>query len=138
MRVYPQTFFVVTLLFALVPRTIAAQDSQNGAKKSTLDGVYTEEQARRGAQIYENICAECHDQDEFLEPLMQSWMGAPVSMLFFEITDLMPEDAPGSLEPAEYADVLAYIFELNGLPPGQAELEPSDEVLKKIIIEQRE
>ena len=137
MRVYPQTFFVVTLLFALVPRTMAAQDNQDAAKKSTLDGVYTEEQARRGAQIYENICAECHDLDEFMDPLMQSWTGAPISMLFFEITDLMPEDAPGSLEPAEYADVLAYILELNGLPPGQAELEPSEEVLKQIILELR-
>ena len=138
MRVYPQTFFVVTLLFALVPRTTAAQDNQNGVKKSTLDGVYTEEQAQRGAQVYENICAKCHDQNEFMEPLMQSWTGAPISMLLFEITDLMPEDSPGSLEPGEYADVLAYILELNGLPPGQAELEPSDEVLKQIIIERRE
>ena len=138
MRVYPQTFWVATLLFALVPWTTAAQDNQNGAKKSTLDGVYTEEQARRGEQVYENICAECHSQDEFMEPLMESWMGAPISMLFFEITDLMPEDSPGSLEPGEYADVLAYIFELNGLPPGQAELEPSEEVLKQIILERRE
>lgn len=138
MRIYPQTFCVVTLLFAMVPWTTVAQDRENGAKKSTLDGVYTEQQARRGAQIYENICAECHDLDEFMEPLMQSWMGAPISMLFFEITDLMPADSPGSLEPAEYADVLAYILELNGLPPGPAELEPSDEVLKRIILELRE
>ena len=76
MRVYPQTFCVVTLLFAMVPWTTVAQDRENGAKKSTLDGVYTEQQARRGAQLYENICAECHDLDEFMEPLMQSWMGA--------------------------------------------------------------
>jgi len=136
--VYPQTFCVVTLLFAMVPWTTVAQDRENGAKKSTLDGVYTEQQARRGAQIYENICAKCHDQNEFMEPLMQSWTGAPISMLLFEITALMPEDQPGSLEPVEYADVLAYILELNGLPPGQAELEPSDEVLKRIILELRE
>ena len=138
MKVYPQTFFVVTLLFALVPRTTAAQDGRNGVQKSTLEGVYTEEQALRGAQVYENICAECHSQDEFMEPLMQSWAGAPISMLFFEITDMMPEDAPGSLEPAQYADVLAYILELNRLPPGQTELEPSDEVLKRIMLELRE
>ena len=138
MRIYPQTFCVVTLLFAMVPWTTVAQDRENGAKKSTLDGVYTEPQARRGAQIYENICAKCHDQNEFMEPLMQSWTGAPISMLLFEITALMPEDQPGSLEPGEYADVLAYILELNGLPPGQAELEPSDEVLKRIILELRE
>ena len=138
MRVYPRTFCVAALLFALVPRTTAAQDNQNGVQKSTLDGVYTEEQAQRGAQVYENICAECHSQDEFMEPLMLSWTGAPISMLFFEITDLMPEDSPGSLEPGEYADVLAYIFELNGLPPGQTELEPLEEVLKQIIIERKE
>ena len=138
MRVYPQTFCVATMLFALVPLTTVAQDNNNGVKKSTLDGVYTEHQAQRGAQVYERICAECHDLDEFMEPLMQSWTGAPISMLFFEITDLMPEDAPGSLEPAEYADVLAYILELNGLPPGQAELEPSEEVLQRIILELRE
>ncbi|KKK48457.1 hypothetical protein LCGC14_3144920 [marine sediment metagenome] len=38
----------------------------------------------------------------------------------------------------QYADFLAYIFELNGLPTGQEELSGREEALAKILIERRE
>ncbi len=135
MRVYLQTFCVATLLFALAPRTTAAQDSRNGAKTSTLDGVYTVEQAQRGKEINDNICAACHMEEWFTQTLLQSWAGAPLSFLYQLLSTTMPEDQPGGLEPQQYADVLAYIFELNGLPAGQKELSPEKEELAKITIE---
>jgi hypothetical protein len=45
--------------------------------------------------------------------------------MFTLISTAMPEDAPGSLQRDTYADVLAYIFALNGLPAGPREL-PTD------------
>ena len=47
----------------------------------------------------------------------------------------MPQDSPGGLTPQQYADVLAYIFELNELPAGQEELSANKEVLRGILIE---
>lgn len=106
-----------------------------GQARTLQDGVYTEDQARRGAAINDGVCLECHEPDEFVGSFMESWSGAPVSMLFDEISALMPEDRPGALRPQEYADVLAYIFSLNDIPTGAQELGPDPQLLQNIIIE---
>ena len=46
----------------------------------------------------------------------------------------MPVGAPRSLTPQEYADVLAYLFELNKYPAGQQELTPARDRLEPITI----
>ena len=46
----------------------------------------------------------------------------------------MPVGSPRSLSPQEYADVLAYLFELNKYPAGQQELTPAREQLEAITI----
>ena len=76
-------------------------------------------------------------EDWFAQTVLQAWSGAPLSFLYELISTTMPEDRPGTLEPQEYADVLAYIFELNGLPPGQEELSPTKDAFDKIIIEHK-
>ena len=111
-----------------------AQNAQE-AMKSVRDGVYTEEQARRGERINNETCVDCHMSDWFTETLLSSWAGAPVSALYDLIRTTMPQDSPGGLERQEYADVLAYIFELNGLPPGREELSAQADALGSILIE---
>jgi mono/diheme cytochrome c family protein len=105
---------------------------------SVRQGVYTEEQARRGAVVYERACGACHMQEYFTGSFLDSWNGAPASMLFELFRTTMPEDRPGGLDRREYADVLAYIFKLNGLPHGQRELPPRLAALERIVIERRE
>ena len=39
----------------------------------------------------------------------------------------MPHGNPGSLTRPQVTDALAYIFELNGLPPGPSELADDDD-----------
>ena len=51
--------------------------------------------------------------------------GEPLWDTFEYIWAEMPEDDPASLDPEEYAAVLAYIFESYGLPPGTTAL-PTD------------
>ncbi len=116
----------------------AAAQADPAATKSVLEGVYTEEQARRGEKITNNACGACHMDDWFTGSLLESWAGATVEMLYELISTTMPEDGPGSLKRQQYADVLAYIFELNGLPTGQEELSAREEALAKILIERRE
>ena len=126
---------IVAAAMAVGPGAAVAQ---SGAMRSTLDGVYTEEQAQRGEQIKRNLCAECHEDDEFTFILMESWAEGPASGLFQLISTEMPEDNPGSLAPEQYADVLAYIFKMNGMPTGSQPLEPTNEALRNIIIRQKQ
>ncbi len=126
-------FFVGTLVLTLA-RGAAAQ-ADPGATKSVLEGVYTEEQARRGEKITNDVCGACHMEDWFTGSLLESWAGATVEMLYELIRTTMPQDQPGSLERQQYADVLAYIFELNGLPAGQEELSARKEALRAILIQ---
>jgi hypothetical protein len=46
----------------------------------------------------------------------------------------MPEDEPGSLNPEDYAAVLAYIFSIYGLPSGAAALPVDEKALEAITI----
>jgi hypothetical protein len=111
---------------------------QDGATRSTLDGVYAEEQAERGERLKATICDECHFDEDFTYILMGSWAEAPLNTLYDVISTQMPEDAPGSLAPGQYADVLAYILKMNGMPSGPKALEPTDDALRNIILRQKQ
>ena len=64
-----------------------------------------------------------------------TWNHRELSVLYAYLTTKMPKNDPGSLAPQEYADVLAYVLKMNGMPAGAAEL-PADTVqLKAIRIE---
>lgn len=127
------SFFAAGALLALAAAAPAA--AQTEERLTTLDGVYTEEQALRGAEVIEDVCRECHDDEEFVGAFIRSWAGASVAALFDDIYSLMPEDQPGSLPPQQYADVIAYILQLNGLPPGEVELGAARESLERVLIE---
>jgi alcohol dehydrogenase (cytochrome c) len=47
----------------------------------------------------------------------------------------MPEDAPGSLPPQQYADVIAYFLKLNGFPEGEVELEANERAMRSVKLE---
>lgn len=127
--------WIAACVLALSPQPSAAQ---GGTTKSVRDGVYTTEQAERGGKLSSDICAACHQDDFFTETLLTSWSGTTADMLFDLIRTTMPQDRPSSLTRQQYADILAYILRLNGLPPGQQELGASDDALKKILIEGRQ
>lgn len=135
-----ETFLRPILGFVAVVACFGVFDvavAQDGSTRSTLDGVYTEEQAQRGEGLNQNICAECHEDGDFTYLLMESWVGATVNALYEVISTEMPEDDPGSLAPEQYADVLAYIFRMNGMPPGSTALDPTPSTLRNIIIQQK-
>lgn len=95
---------------------------------TVLDGVYTEQQAQRGEEQYEAICAACHEGDEpEANPpkgseFIERWREAPVSFLYKFIHTNMPGDKPGSLSETAYLDVVAYLLNANGYPAGTTEL----------------
>jgi S-disulfanyl-L-cysteine oxidoreductase SoxD len=88
---------------------------------STKNGVFTEEQAARGKQVYEKSCQNCHQPDFYVEKLAK-WENKPVGALFQALSTTMPADNVGSLLTSEYLDVLAYVFSITGSPAGKSEL----------------
>ncbi|TVP57466.1 MAG: hypothetical protein EA351_05640 [Gemmatimonadales bacterium] len=108
----------------------------SGDTISTLEGVFTEEQARAGKQVYDVECSLCHGPQEFSGRLFQlTWTGQPLSSIYRHISLAMPLDNPGGLATEQYVAVLAYILELNGYPAGDATLPASVEELGQIRME---
>jgi mono/diheme cytochrome c family protein len=102
--------------------------------RTTLDGVYTDAQAQRGEAVYARSCAGCHQPDlsgDGQTPALvgkefnMDWDDLSIGDLFERTRISMPADAPGSLEPAEVADVIAFLLNKGTFPAGLAEL-PSD------------
>ena len=114
------------------PATEAAAAQSAG---SLLDGVFTPAQASRGERMFSDVCAACHDTGEFSGGRFRiSWVGRPVGELFETISTLMPEADPGSLSPAEYAAIVAYLLQINNYPAGDTDLPTNVRALGQLEI----
>jgi hypothetical protein len=60
------------------------------------------------------------------------WAGLPLADLFDKISVTMPLNAPGTLRPADAADILAYILKANSFPAGVVELGSAKDTLGTI------
>jgi mono/diheme cytochrome c family protein len=109
--------------------------------RSTWDGVYTLSQAATGEALYQDKCYRCHDREgvgkEHASSLVDSvfgseWDGLTVRQLFDRTRRSMPMDEPGSLSREDTAALLAYLFQLNGFPPGTSPLPDSSDRLDQI------
>jgi mono/diheme cytochrome c family protein len=132
------------LVFGLAFGTALAQEAAPAETKSVWDGVYTEEQAKRGEPLYHKQCAACHGQmltgGESAPPLtggafLSNWNGLTLGDLFDRIRKTMPQNAPGKLSRQENADILAYALSVNKFPAGKTELSRQTEFLKEIRFE---
>ena len=123
---------------------VAQSSARAEQTKSVWDGVFTKEQAERGAAAYKTACSECHGGDlggdGFAPALagsdfMGNWTDLSVGDLFERIRISMPPSGPGTVTPAQKADIVAHLMSANKFPVGQTELEPKTDVLKGIKIE---
>jgi len=127
------------LLLALVTfgAVVVAQDT-----RSVWEGVYTDEQAKRGEELYGERCVRCHGATymggtDGALPLIGStfngnWNGVPLDQMLDRIRTTMPMDKPMSLSRAQTADAMAFIFSINKIPPGKTELPRQAEMLHLI------
>lgn len=87
---------------------------------------FSSEQASSGAALYKEHCVICHGttlaNGQFGTPLKggffrNNWKGKSLGeLLRFTFESMPPENRMG-LEQAQYAAVLAYVFQQNGLAP---------------------
>ena len=92
---------VAVLAVCVAGPEVAARQVQ-----SVWDGVYTVEQAQRGAPLYQQSCAECHGPDlaggEMSPGLVGgefvwNWNGLSVGDLFERLRVSMPQGEPNSV-----------------------------------------
>jgi hypothetical protein len=125
MRTWLPAGFV--LFFAFLNLPVTAQEPK---LRSVWDGVYGAAQADRGKMSFETFCADCHvsvvqgfTQKELIGPsFRKNWDAATVDDLFKKISQTMPQNDRGSLSRKVYVDIIAYILQGNGFPPGTEDL----------------
>ena len=125
---------MVTAISWMLPATANGallQAPQDDVQRTVWDGVYTEEQAARGAVQYTESCAGCHAPDlrgNTTSPSLVGvsfaflWGDRTLGELFGEIQELMPTGRPNSLPAQTYRDILAFILRANSYPSGEQEL----------------
>ncbi len=95
---------------------------------------FTAEQAARGKTAYDANCVSCHGPDlvsaNYGPPLAGDyfagkWIGQTAAALYTHTRDRMPPSRPGQLGDETYADLVAYILQVNGLAAGDTAL-PTD------------
>ena len=106
--------------------------------RTVADGVYTDEQAKRGHAIYQQHCARCHGPSlaggEIAGPLVgpifgSNWNGVSMADMVERTKVTMPLDGPGKMSRQQIADVLAYVLSANKFPAGKTELPRQAEML---------
>jgi S-disulfanyl-L-cysteine oxidoreductase SoxD len=121
-----------------VPATPASPSVASDSLRSTQLGVYTDAQAKRGQQTYAGVCQSCHTPTSHQgATFTQNWDRHPLSDLYVYVSQQMPQDNPGSLDPHDAADVVAFLLKLYAMPAGTEELAPDTVAMKKILIDSR-
>jgi S-disulfanyl-L-cysteine oxidoreductase SoxD len=134
----------VKIALPLIAATLLAGAAlAQDAGKSVWQGIYTPEQADRGAGVYSQRCGACHgaalNGTGEAPPLIggefiSHWDTMTVGDLFDRVRTTMPQNDPQSLTRDEYADVLAFLLKTNGFPAGGQALDKRSEVLATINI----
>jgi mono/diheme cytochrome c family protein len=110
--------------------------SPGAGDSTTLSGVYTEAQAARGRNVYFGNCRSCHSPQSHTGATFATWWrGKRLSDLFTFVSTRMPKNDPGSLAPEDAADVVAYLLQMNAMPPGKRELAAAADSLQPYRIE---
>ena len=131
-------------IFCLAITTLAV-NGVSGAQSddSIWSGVFTAQQAARGATDFSTNCASCHSVDlrgNSNTPsllgmsFMFIWEDRSLGELYTKMRDEMPSDRPGSLSTQSYEDLLAYLLQSNQFPAGEKELKASAGMLDRISI----
>ena len=138
--------FRCALTLGVVAFAIAAAAQEAAARRSVWDGVYTDDQARRGESQYGRNCEMCHGADLSGNPVdeipalawdafLMHWNDKTIKDLFDSIRRSMPQDKPGSLNARAYVDVIAYMLRVNKFPSGSREIGLNPDALAQIVIE---
>lgn len=113
------------------------------AVRTVWAGIYTEEQKLRGESAYLANCASCHNTTLRGSPggpsiaggrFTLKWVQRSVGEFLAYTQQNMPVGQGWSLTAASYADIVAYILNVNGYPAGESELPSDAKLLESVLI----
>lgn len=129
--------------YATASQSRGAGESGSLQTQTVWSGVYSEAQAYRGEKVADTTCIGCHgpkldggDSGPKLvgETFLAGWSSQSVGVMFDWIREAMPAEAPGTLSKDDAAAVIAYILQLNKMPPGKLDLPTEPEALGRINV----
>ncbi|MCZ6915354.1 MAG: cytochrome c [Gemmatimonadetes bacterium] len=136
-----KTVFYSALMFVLAgcastgaPAGGAAPTSDLAAPEaSSASAFYTSQQASRGDGLFRDNCVSCHSSSEFMGASFERrWRNRAVGDIYEFVLYAMPDDNPGGLPEQTYADIVAYMLQMNDFPAGGSELPTSLETLMQM------
>ena len=136
----------VLTMVAAASLAVSAGSEAVAEDQSAWDGVFTEEQATRGKETYQQECASCHLDDLLGDGIAPPLVGVPFSFrwsdlsvgdMYMAIRTTMPQGAPASLSVSGYVDIVAYMLQVNEFPAGDSELPTEEDALNAIIIDEK-
>lgn len=130
----PETLMCRAIAFTLLFTMAAA--AQEKPVRTVWDGVYTNDQAKRGEAVFAVRCLACHSTGFERTGFVERWREDKLSGFFTFISTYMPRDNPGSARRNEYLDLAAYIMSNNDLPAGPNEL--TYETLSTIQVQRKD
>jgi PQQ-dependent dehydrogenase (s-GDH family) len=130
------------------PRPISeAKPPANEVRAEVVAGAippqFTASQAAAGKTAYNASCAVCHGgnmTDGTMgtplagEYFKNVWTGRTVRAFYDRAHKTMPPAKPASLPADVYANIVAYVLQLNGFKPGNTPLTAGSEALDKMVI----
>lgn len=121
---------VATKLGVVFSTLLCSMALSSGVRAADDNGWYTQDQATRGHQLFNNYCAQCHMPDLtgaagpalVGDAFLKNWSNKPLDDLFNFEHSKMPATNPGSLPDDTVWTITAYILQKNGLPAGSTAL----------------
>ena len=135
---------ILIAAFAALAAAVSGLQVVRAQATSVAAGVYTEEQAKKGAELYKEQCAACHGEDlagnDIIPGLngdtfVTNWTGKSVGELYEKINLTMPALNPGSLTGDQTAEIIAVILSANKYPAGTTALANTMEALNPVKID---
>jgi mono/diheme cytochrome c family protein len=133
------------ILAAAAALMLAATIGARAQQRTVWDGVYTDEQATRGEELYASMCVKCHGatlqgNGEGALPLTgatfkSTWNGVSLGAMFDRVRLSMPQDKPATMTRQQVADLLAFILRANKFPAGKEELARQTDLLNTIVFQ---
>ena len=137
-----------TLVFVLGAAAVATSACASGSAReaaptpapaspppaAVAEGIFTDAQAGRGRNTFDEACSDCHTNSEFRGGAFQrNWGRRTVYSFYRTVRSTMPDDNPGGLDEQVYLDVVSYILRMNGHAPGSSEL-AADSPMRQVRI----
>jgi mono/diheme cytochrome c family protein len=122
--------------------SVVDQPGTTAGDAQSMAPQFTAEQAEAGKTAFDSNCAVCHGNTTtsgtFGPPLAgeyfrNKWVGQTVRA-FYDDAKTMPPSAPASLQDETYADIVAYVLEVNGFRAAHAKLSHGGDALAKMTI----